>query len=284
MPRPFRLSASASDWCRCGLLLAGVALLGCRVALRREEWLPRTAPASALASDLAFLGQQGCLRLWTRSRRVASAVALHARAEDPWEVLGLPKKSSRAEVKRRYYELARLYHPDVASEASTLMMQRIIRAAKAALRVSVDPPRKEGPTSEQSSGAGTGEDVEFYVGRSRYRGANWAEYRITKAKVMVSWSVDMGRRLRGSHPASEVKFNTVRRIASRVDLADNCCDLELELLWGSRVQLELLPLDVAAQVEKLVEEQCQLQAQRRARMQERCVSPQPERRGRRYYR
>ena len=40
------------------------------------------------------------------------------RARDPYEVLGLPSSATQAEVKRRYRQLAREFHPDVADDKS----------------------------------------------------------------------------------------------------------------------------------------------------------------------
>ena len=42
----------------------------------------------------------------------------------PFDILGIPEDTSAKEIKARYRELARLYHPD-SSRASDVMMKRI---------------------------------------------------------------------------------------------------------------------------------------------------------------
>ncbi|MBA7652382.1 hypothetical protein ES703_60212 [subsurface metagenome] len=54
---------------------------------------------------------------WERSQKTtigqaAASVERAARAVDPYAVLGLPHSASLEDVKRRYLQLSRIYHPD----------------------------------------------------------------------------------------------------------------------------------------------------------------------------
>ena len=54
---------------------------------------------------------------WERSQKttvgqVAAGVERAAGAVDPYAILGLPPSASLEEVKRRYKQLSRIYHPD----------------------------------------------------------------------------------------------------------------------------------------------------------------------------
>lgn len=40
-------------------------------------------------------------------------------SNDPYEILGVPRNAGSSEIKRKYYELAKIYHPDAASSESS---------------------------------------------------------------------------------------------------------------------------------------------------------------------
>ncbi|MGI6296732.1 MAG: J domain-containing protein [Armatimonadota bacterium] len=58
-----------------------------------------------------------------------------------YEVLGLPKSASEAQIKRRFRELARKYHPDVATDKTT--SHRLFLQIKEAYDVLRDPVRRK---------------------------------------------------------------------------------------------------------------------------------------------
>ncbi|CCI35113.1 WD40 domain-containing protein [Microcystis aeruginosa] len=69
----------------------------------------------------------GKVKIW--SEMLGELEILPSDSEDWWEVLEISKNASFSEVKQRYYQLARQYHPDHNSSAMAIkIMQKINRA------------------------------------------------------------------------------------------------------------------------------------------------------------
>jgi len=202
-------------------------------------------------------------------------------------MLGIAPTSSRSEIKAQFHRLVRLYHPDLSPDGSPYLLQRVIGAAEAVLNAI--PKMASGEASGGGSASATGherprtryekqkqkqanskeakqrvlDEVELYTGHGRMHGPTWSIYRITMGKIEISQPIGGYDRWRGRKSEKAYRFQDVRRISSHVDLQDNRCDLELELVWDSRVTLERLPQDVAAQIERYVEAaQLRFQARR----------------------
>jgi len=178
--------------------------------------------------------------------------------EDPWEVLGLPHWSDRSLIKAQYRRLTRIYHPDLGSSGSNYMMQRVIRAAHALLEAAernvqqqervkqhVSRVEKMWQQRARSEAEQKSSEVLIYVGRSPVRRAAWSEYRITTAYIRV-WRTGAGG------VSKVVRFQDVRHITNCAGLPDGRCDLEIEMVWGTRLLLEQLPQGVVEQVTRLV--------------------------------
>jgi len=88
-----------------------------------------TAPVK-FSPDGQFLitgGYEGKVKIW--SEILGELEILPSDSEDWWEVLEVSKSASFSEVKQRYYQLARQYHPDHNSSAIAIkIMQKINRA------------------------------------------------------------------------------------------------------------------------------------------------------------
>jgi len=78
------------------------------------------------------------------SSRLLGARTLHAtavsRAQDYYDVLGLPKTASTGEIKRKYYEKAKQYHPDTNKNDPEAAKK--FAAATEAYEVQSPPPGK----------------------------------------------------------------------------------------------------------------------------------------------
>src|SRR5258706_11345543 len=77
---------------------------------------------------------------------------------DPYEVLGVDRKASEAEIKKAYRRLARKHHPDV--NPGDPNAQKAFQEIAAAYEVLKDPARRQrfdrtGEVDEGVSGAGT---------------------------------------------------------------------------------------------------------------------------------
>jgi len=219
---------------------------------------------------LAFGHRDGhsCTGRWTAK---CTALRSHAPTVDslrgnPWAVLGLSSKASRSEVKARYRALVRQYHPDVGPAGSGYMMKQVIEAAEAILqslpKQTPEPEsahqhasRYEKLKAKQEKAKADQDFLERFVysGRSRVRAAMWSNCRITMANVEITWPLAPYKKQRGD-ARKLVKFQDVRRILSRGAVAESGrVDLELELAWGTKLTLERLPVEVAAQVAQSVQ-------------------------------
>jgi len=196
--------------------------------------------------------------------------------EDPWEVLGLSPKATHKEVKARFKQLVRMYHPDVCLAGSGHMMKRVISAAEAILdtlpkepRAPAKKPPKRASRYERKKAKEeaerTSEEMKhrlLYKGRSRLHGSKWWDYRITLSEIEISYPLAPYMRQIGAEPKKVVKYQDVRYMTSYFDLGDGRCDLELELLIRTRLKLEQLPSEVCAHVAQSVRT---VQLQREAR-------------------
>jgi DnaJ-domain-containing protein 1 len=88
-----------------------------------------TAPLK-FSSDGKFLvtgGYENKVKVW--SKMLENLEILPWDSEDWWEILEVSKNASLQEVKERYYQLARQYHPDRNPSAMAVeVMQKINRA------------------------------------------------------------------------------------------------------------------------------------------------------------
>jgi len=195
--------------------------------------------------------------------------------QDPWSVLGLTSKATRTEVKARFRELVRTYHPDVCPSGSSYMMNRVIEAAEAIL----DRAPKQKPASSPSPGpmsryermkakreehqaAYDKEHRLLYVGHSRLRGSRWSNYRITISEIEITRPMAPHLQKIGGEPKKVVKYRDVRHLSEYVILQDGRCDLELEMIWSTRLKLEQLPIEICAHVAQSVRT-VQLQREKR---------------------
>uniref|UniRef100_A0A7R9ZWS0 J domain-containing protein n=1 Tax=Pyrodinium bahamense TaxID=73915 RepID=A0A7R9ZWS0_9DINO len=259
---------------RCTRILVELSLMV--INCRRVAW------AFFFSARTCLDGRRVCSR-GTSLRAVASPVEPR---EDPWEVLGISRSADRSEVKAQFHRLVRIYHPDLSPGGSPYMMQRLIRAADAILDTTPQrtPPA---PTPQRhhmsryekikqkrakSQAAQDLKDAVVYAGRSRVRRSVWSEYRITMGKIEIFWKLGPYVCSRGVQAHKIVQFQEVRRIRNRVDLQDGRCDVELELVWGTRLVLEQLPQEVAAHVIQFVTTARQRQEAKRARILDRRVT------------
>lgn len=254
------------------------------------------APIAATLAHgfIACLGvtHRACAFANSRQRRpVTPRIALYSVAppgddiavRDPYVVLGISRSATREEVKAHYKQLVRRYHPDVNPEVSPYMVQRVIRAAQSILggqgtspgpRQGVPPRRQRGAYSRAARRARARDpasevgDAPVYSGFSRKRGTLQDTYRITTTGIEIKWAPRS--RLQATRRMF-VSFAYVRRISGHSKLLGNMYDLELELVWGTRVRLEQLPADVVKQVERIVEAVRHQYLARRSRMLARCV-------------
>jgi len=74
-------------------------------------------------------------------RRASGIVAARMATKDPYEVLGVDRKASEAEIKKAYRRLARKFHPDV--NASDAAAKRKFQEIAAAYEVLKDPKRRK---------------------------------------------------------------------------------------------------------------------------------------------
>lgn len=214
---------------------------------------------------------------WASSRPGHTALRVHTK-ENPWTVLGLAAGASQAEVKARFKQLVRQYHPDLTDDGSSYLLQRAIVAAETILKgqSTAREATKEGAPAWHSSRTRKKDeewdDVLLYMGRGRiHRGSTWANYKITMGVIEVTWPMSGYMRTRGSAPMKRIRYQEVRRIAERTDLEDGRVDLQLELVGGMNLPLEQLPKDVVAQIERIVLAfEARAQAMR-ATMLHRCV-------------
>jgi len=169
---------------------------------------------------------------------------------DPWAVMGLSSEATRSEVKARFRELVREYHPDVCPTGSGYMMTQVIRAAQAILD-SVPQPEPKSPRAEPKQQVSRYEKMRakqekaraaheyehrlLYTGRSRLRGGKWSDYRITASEIEMSWPLGPGAKVWGADAQKTVQFKDVRHVSRYVDLEGGRRDVELELLWGTRL-------------------------------------------------
>lgn len=75
----------------------------------------QTRSLSFAQGSLAYLNRSNKPHVFRLSRRMfrSSAIALK---EDYYKTLGVPRTATKAEIKKRYFELAKKYHPDVNKE------------------------------------------------------------------------------------------------------------------------------------------------------------------------
>jgi len=202
----------------------------------------------------------------------------------------MSSSATREEIKTRFKELVRAYHPDLNGGGSHLRLRRLVVAARQVLdrssqRVSTYEPG--GPRSRGTGDGGDSHETLLYTGRGRIRSSSmWPVYRVTSSKVEVSWPQGPQGRARFGRMSGgqEVLFKDVRNVTQGLlDVSTERCDLVLELAWGSLLRLEELPNDVATQIQGIVEVVREAYLQQRATMRGRCpMPPQAEKRRRRY--
>lgn len=263
---------------------------------RAASW-PSVGTCARAAGPLQR-GSTGARRRGLVARYV---VRNEAAASNPWKVLGLPQSATRGEVKARYHELVKTYHPDVGPKDSMDLLLSVVEAARdllgGPLRWRVPSSEAEntagggcaqatGAPREREGGAARGEADEggddlLYTGAGRVqRMSLWPVYRITLVGVEISWPRGSGVRVAGKVQRS-FPFKEVRRFSQTLDLvAAGLCDIALDLVWGSHITLERIPLEVAAQMQAIVAAEQEHYLRRRATMLDRCVQVPTQRRGR----
>lgn len=175
--------------------------------------------------------------------------------DDPWEVLGLTPGATKEEVKAQYRRLVHKYHPDLGGpQSSSFFMGRIIRAFKSVIKIAPQPkkPAEKAPAPPQHEKRETDPNY-IYSGRSRCHNAVWAEYRIMKTHVEVSWALSHAAIRVGAKKKELFKFEEVSQaVIAAEDVALQQCDIRLEFKFGTDFLLEQIPFDVAARVQKIV--------------------------------
>ena len=81
---------------------------------------------------------------WGLLRQLAAA----ASAKDPWTVLGVGRSASEQEIKRRYFELAKKYHPDLNPNDASASLR--FREISDAYRILKDPVKRRAYESSSS--------------------------------------------------------------------------------------------------------------------------------------
>ena len=165
-----------------------------------------------------------------------------------YEILGLPTTATTAEIKRRYRELARKFHPDVVQDKA--FGQRAFVQIAEAYKTLTDPikrrdynltlqPRNTGPayTTGSSTGVRTGDrliqDAEFAFIRGR----------LTEAIGLCRQAIRKGQSKARAHAI----LGDIYRIQGRIDMAIN------EYMMAK--QLDPANMDVAVKLNRLQQRQ-----------------------------